>query len=118
MPRKYSAAFKFEIVRQLVSGEKNLSELCREYDLNARMVIGWRDRVKTRRVQAFPRSGGDGSDDNPAVSELAAAQARIGELERLVARQALEKESLTRVLRIAKRSAPRPDHRRKEHATG
>lgn len=107
MPRKFSAAFKFEVVRQIESGEKRLAQVCREHDLDAGLVIGWRDRVKKRGEQAFPRSSGDDSSDDSVVSELSAAQARIGELERLVGQQALENEFLKRVLRAAKSPLPK-----------
>jgi class 3 adenylate cyclase len=38
LPR--TAAFKFEIVRQLQTGERRLAQLCREHELDATMVRG------------------------------------------------------------------------------
>lgn len=106
MPRRFSAEFKFEVTRQLRTGEKRLAQLCREHDLDPSMVRDWKARVEKRGEQAFPRSFGDGSGDDPKASELAAAQARIGELERLVGQQALELEFLKKVFRSS--GAPLP----------
>ena len=83
MPSKYSADFKFEVVRQLKLGEKRLGQICRENDLSTSLVIEWRHRVDKRGAQAFPCSFGDGTGDDLGPSELFSAQARIGELERL-----------------------------------
>jgi len=84
MARKFSAAFKFEVVRQLQSDEKRLAQVCREHDLDPAMVRGRRERVEKRGSDAFPRS--PGAEDVPATTPatLAAAEARIGDLERLV----------------------------------
>jgi len=99
MPRRFSAEFKFEVVRQLKTGEKRLAQLCREHDLDPAMVRDWKVRVEKRGEQAFPRSIGDGSAGSPIISELAAAQARIGELERIAGQQVLEVEFLNNVIR-------------------
>ena len=104
MSRKYSAAFKFEVVRQLQSGEKRLAQLCREHDLDPTMVRDWRLRVEKRGTDAFPRSSGGEAPFAavpPAVTTLAAAEARIGELERLLGQLALENDFLKKALRRA-----------------
>ena len=56
MPRKHTAALKFEVVRQVEAGEKSLAALCREYELDPSLVIGWRHRVRELGSQAFPGS--------------------------------------------------------------
>ncbi len=102
MSRKYSAAFKFEVVRQLQAGEKRLAQLCREHDLDAGMVRDWRTRVERRGAEAFPRSGVEGPVPPPGnPTTLAAAEARIGDLERLLGQLTLENDFLKKALRRA-----------------
>ncbi len=99
MSRKFSAAFKFEVVRQLQSGEKRLAQVCREHDLDPTMVRGWRERVEKRGADAFPRSLGEESVPAATPATLAAAEARIGDLERLVGQLTLENDFLKKALR-------------------
>lgn len=99
MARRFSAEFKFELIRQIEAGEKRLAQVCREHDLDPGMVRDWRESVRKRGAQAFPRSEGDGSGDATAISALAASQARTGELERLVGQMALEIQFLKKALR-------------------
>jgi transposase-like protein len=102
MPRKYSASFKFEVVRQLQSGERRLAQVCREHDLDPTMVRNWRTMVEKRGAEAFPRSEGEAPTPSPSSGiTLAAAEARIGELERLVGQLALENDFLKKAWRRA-----------------
>lgn len=107
MPRKFSAEFKFEVVRQLKSGEKRLAQVCREHDLDPAQVRDWRAQVEKRGELAFPNSVGNGTREHVALSENAASQARIGDLERLVGQQALELDLLKKVLRAAGSPLPK-----------
>ena len=108
MSRKHSAAFKFEIVRQLQSGEKRLAQICREHELDPGMVRDWRQKVERRGTDAFPRSVGEEPPLPPAGSlpTLAAAEARVADLERLVGQLTLENDFLKKALRRAS-SLPR-----------
>lgn len=102
MARQHSAAFKFEVVRQLQSAEKRLAQLCREHDLDPAMVRDWKARVERHGTQAFPRSTAGTEATAPhAGRTLAAAETRIGELERLVGQLALENEFLKKALKQA-----------------
>jgi transposase len=106
--RKYTAAFKFEVVQQLQSGEKRLAQICREHDLDPGMVRDWRTQVEKRGTDAFPRSLGEAPPSLTAsLTTLAAAEARIGELERLVGQLALENDFLKKALRRASSLPPR-----------
>lgn len=107
MSRKYSAAFKFEVVRQLQAGEKRLAQVCREHDLDPGMVRGWRERVERRGAAAFPRSSGEEPLATASPKDLAAAEARIGELERLLGQLALENDFLKKALRRASSLRPK-----------
>jgi transposase len=102
MRRQHSAEFKFEIVRRLQSGERRLGQLCREHNLDPAMVRGWRARVERYGTQAFPGPGLVSSVPTelaPAALTLAAAEARIAELERLVGQLTLENNFLKKALR-------------------
>jgi transposase len=104
MRRQHTATFKFEIVRQLQSGERRLAQICREHQLDPAMVRGWCARVEQHGPQAFPGSpagnGGAGERVCTALT-LAAAEARIADLERLVGQLALENDFLKKALRKA-----------------
>lgn len=103
MPRKHTAAFKFEVVRQIEAGEKSLAAICREYELDPSLVIGWKHRVRELGSQAFPGSPpGSGAllpPGNP--TSIGAAEARIAELERLVGQLTLENQFLKKALQRA-----------------
>ncbi len=83
--RQFTADFKFDVVLQLVSGAKPISELCREHDLKDSLVYRWRDELLARGAQVYV---------NQNVSGEAAAQARIAELERMIGRMTMELEAL------------------------
>jgi transposase len=103
VPRKHSAEFKFEVVRQLEAGEKSLAAVCREFELDPSLVIGWRHRVRELGAQAFPGSPpGNGLVPPPGTpTTMGAAEARIAELERLVGQLALENQFLKKALQRA-----------------
>ena len=39
--RRFSADFKARVVLELITGAKNQSQVCREYELNPNMVSRW-----------------------------------------------------------------------------
>ena len=97
MRRQHTAEFKFEIVRQLQTGERRLAQICREHELDPTMVRGWWARVEKHGTQAFPGSpAGNGAAGESVCTALtlAAAEARIADLERLVGQLALENNFL------------------------
>ena len=77
--RKFSPEFKSEIVLQLLSGEKNLAQVCREHQLTAQMVNQWKQQFLAHARHAF---------EPDAVTQ--ADQLRIAELERLVGQLTME----------------------------
>jgi transposase-like protein len=106
MAHKFTAAFKFEVVRQLQSGEKRLAQVCREHDLDPTLVRGGRERV-AKRGAAFPRSSGEEAIPAPTPATLAAAAARIGDRERLVGQLTLENDFLNKAWRRAHSLPPK-----------
>ncbi len=95
--RKFTAEFKSQIVLQLLSGEKSMAELCREYQLTSQVIGNWKQQFLAAAPQVFEK----GSADNEE-------QARIAELERMVGR-------LTMELEIAKKASSLLDGMRRRN---
>jgi transposase len=68
-------------VLQLLSGEKSMAELCREYQLTSQVIGNWKQQFLAAAPQVFEKGGTDNDD-----------QARIAELERMVGRLTMELE--------------------------
>jgi transposase len=75
---KYPREFKIEVVRRLESGEKSLSELCRELGLGQTLVSRWRGQLSKKGETAFPGHGNRGSKASE-VAELKKELARLKE---------------------------------------
>lgn len=85
--RKFTAAFKSQVVLQVLSGEKTVAEACREYALTAPMVNDWKARFLAAASQVFEKGTPDSGE-----------QERIAELEQMVGK-------LTMQLEIAKKAS-------------
>ena len=81
--RKFSPEFKARVVLEALSGAKSNAELCREHNLKPQLLADWKAAFLERAASVFQ------SDEQR--SEEAA---RIGELERLAGKLALENEIL------------------------
>lgn len=79
--RKFTPAFKSQVVLQLLAGERNMAELCREHHLTSQMIGNWRQQFLAAAPQAFEKGG-----------ETSAEQERIAELERMIGRLTMELE--------------------------
>jgi transposase-like protein len=89
--RSFSREFKLQVVRQLVRGEKRLSQLCREHGLCQTLVRRWREQYEALGENAWrepERAGSVGEDP----------QARIAALEAALGRATLENEFLRQSL--------------------
>ncbi len=82
--RNFPAQFKADAVLDLLSGVKTPSEICRERNINDKLLYRWKQELLERLPSLFERG---------PHQEDAAAQ-RIAELERMVGRLALENEVL------------------------
>jgi transposase len=80
--RQFTAAFKAQVVLELLSGAKSSAELCREHQLAASVLADWKSSFLARAASIFDGPDQAGSQD---------AQ-RIAELERLVGRLTLEND--------------------------
>ena len=94
--RVFSREFKLEVVRQWISGEKRLVQLCREHRLCDSLVRRWRDQYELRGENAWL----DGEAIDPSLKD---AEARIAQLEAALGRATLENEFLRRALKQAEK---------------
>jgi transposase len=83
--RQFGAQQKFEIVMQLLRGEKQLTVLAREHGVDHTTIYRWRDQVQAAALEALA-----GQRQPPDQAQ----EARIGELERALGRKTLELEIL------------------------
>jgi transposase len=112
--RVFSREFKHDAVRRMEAGE-NVSALARELSIRRKLLYQWRDALRSGgpaalRTRGRPRKAaalGPPSMAPPparpapagAAAELAAALARVAELERKVGQQQLELDFFKRALR-------------------
>jgi transposase len=88
--RTFSSAFKAKVVLECISGEKSVSEACREYQLSPILVSKWRTEFIENSAAIFEGDHKGNEDQN-----------RIADLERLVGRLTLENEMLKKASRIS-----------------
>lgn len=96
MKRSFSREFKLQVVRQLVSGEKRLSQLCREHGLCQTLVRRWREQYHTQGENAW-------REREPARHVSEDPQARIAALEAALGRATLENEFLRHAVDIVRK---------------
>ena len=93
MPRRkrrtFTAAFKAEVVLELITGNRSHAELCRDHQLSPSLLSLWKDTFTQRLPLLF-----EGEE------RLTQDQARIAQLEQLLGRQALELEILKKAHRL------------------
>ncbi len=98
--RTFTPEFKAQVVLQLLTGAKSISDLCREHQVRSGLVYRWRDEFMANAAKAFARD----SDTPPD------GQQRIAELEQMVGR-------LTLQLEIAKKASSLLNVRRRPSGT-
>jgi transposase-like protein len=87
--RLFPADLKAQVVLQLLTGAATQAELCRKYNLKPQLLTHWKDAVIERMHSLFDQT-----------DEAALLRVRIGELEQLLGRQALEIEILKKASRM------------------
>lgn len=105
--RIFSTAFKESAVLRLGTGER-LAEVARELGIARKLLYEWRAAYRklglsglNRRRGPKPRCARASPDAAPApLSELARAQARIGELERKIGRRQVDLDFFREALRL------------------
>lgn len=88
--RQHSREFKFEVVREVVSGAKRPAQVCRERELSEGLLLRWRKEYEMRGEAAF---------GPPLEGEKRALERRVDELERFCGQLALENAVLKKALR-------------------
>jgi len=99
--RVFSREFKLDIVRQLISGEKRLAQLCREHHLCETLVRRWREQYEARGEHAWL-----GTEAHARTEED--PQARIRMLEAALVRATLENEFLRHALQTLRKGGTLP----------
>lgn len=96
--RSFDREFKLQVARQLIAGEKRVSQVCREYDLCETLVRRWREQYEHEGENAWRSERGGvvvSRDPEVRIAELEAALGRA-HLEIELLRRALEKGGLRR----------------------
>ena len=101
MKRSFSREFKLQVVRQLVSGEKRLSQLCREHGLCQTLVRRWREQYDAQGEHAW-------RDQEPTRHVGEDPQARIAALEAALGRATLENQFLRHALDTLRKGGSAP----------
>ena len=94
--RTFTSEFKAKVVLECISGEKSVSEACREYQLSPVMVSKWRTEFIKNVAVIFEKNQKGNEDQN-----------RMAELERLVGRLSLENDMLKKASSILNAQANR-----------
>jgi transposase len=95
--RKFTAAFKAQVVLELLSGAKSSVELCREPQIASSVLADWKAIFLRRAASVF---------DSPELPHDHDPM-RVAELERLVGRLTLENDILKKATSILhQRSRP------------
>lgn len=89
--RTFSREFKLQIARQLVTGEKRISQLCREHGLCQTLVRRWREQYETAGEEAW-------SDHQQMLFVAEDPAVRIAALEAALGRAHLENDFLRHAL--------------------
>jgi transposase-like protein len=98
--RSFDREFKLQVVRQLLGGEKRLSQLCREHQLSATLVRRWQEQYEQEGEAAWPEFGSLVVGPDP--------EQRIRELEAALGRAHLEIELLRRAVKQAEKGGSLP----------
>jgi transposase-like protein len=99
--RTFSRQFKLSLVRQLVTGEKRISQVCREHCLSDTLVRKWRDQYEQQGENAWlDQDQGDLVGAEPA--------ARIAALEAALGRATLENHFLRHALATLRKGGSPP----------
>jgi transposase len=89
--RRFSAAFKQQVIGELMSGACSLAQLSRRHDVSSGLILYWKKRYEV-----------GGMVEGPGPNEKQNV-ARIAELERMVGRLTMENELLKKAVQYTAR---------------
>lgn len=84
--RKFSEAFKRQVVEELLSEQSSLAQLSRRHDISSGLIVHWRKRYEEGKLI-----------EGPSKAEKALLD-RIAELERMVGRLTMENDLLKKAV--------------------
>src|SRR2546425_7368669 len=73
--RKFSLEFKQQVLAEIASGQKSLSQAAREYQVSAGVINRWRQQAEEDRLSATPSAR-----ERALEVEIERLKAKIGEL--------------------------------------
>jgi len=79
MGKRYSAKFKFQVVRELLSGEKTAAQVAKVYGIHPNTANAWKHTFLEKGAEVFSQD-----------SVVAEYERRIAELEQLLGKKELE----------------------------
>ena len=94
-PRTFTREFKFDLCRQIKSGQKRPAQLCREHLTSEGLLLRWRHEYDRRGEAAFSPK------EYTEASPTAALEQKVAELERFCGQLSLENTILKKVGRHA-----------------
>jgi transposase-like protein len=89
--RKFSPAFKAEVVLSVLTGAKSQAEVCREYRLSPQLLGNWKRQFLENAAQAFEHD-----------KRRDAEETQVAELERMVGKLTMQLEIAKKASRILK----------------
>ncbi|MCP4598948.1 MAG: transposase [Proteobacteria bacterium] len=79
MTKRYSAKLKFQVVIELLTGEKTLGQVAKVYGVHSNTVSAWKKAFFEKGPEIFSQA-----------NSMAEYERRIAELERLIGRKEVE----------------------------
>ncbi|MGI8785806.1 MAG: transposase [Acidobacteriota bacterium] len=73
--RKFSLEFKQQVIQEIGSGQKTLSQAAREYQVSANAIIRWRQQAQQQQLTATPSAR-----EKTLEGENQRLRAKVGEL--------------------------------------
>ncbi|TFG67825.1 MAG: transposase [Anaerolineales bacterium] len=84
--RIFTSEFKFQVVLEILTGEKQAVEICREHQIGESVLYRWRKEFLEKGPQIFERS-----------QRVHAEDGRTAELERMIGKLTLELSAAKKV---------------------
>ena len=79
MGKRYTAKFKFQVVLELLSGEKTAAQVAKAYGIHPNTASAWKNAFLEKGAEVFSQD-----------SMIAEYERRIAEMERLLGKKELE----------------------------